>query len=113
MVEKLSSISSAKEKEAFITGPGCSYCRMCFYLPIRHGHVFDLRVEDHPQPVAELKFQGTSILFMAGEAPEALALLRDVFAREPQWAELVPRLAAVGIMPDDPVVLKYILDQRP
>jgi len=122
------------------------------------GRVFDLRVEDHPRPIeelkrlvsirkawllfersnglalarhydeavnllrkaiglepdiTELKFQGTSILFMAGEAPEALALLRYVLAREPQWAELVPRLAAVGLMPDDPVVLKYILDQRP
>ncbi len=123
-----------------------------------HGRVFDLRVEDHPRPVeelkrlvsirkawllfdqsnelalahrygeavnllrkaielepdiTELKLRGTSILFMAGEAPEALALLRDVFAREPQWAELIPRLAAVGLMPDDPAVLKYILDQRP
>jgi uncharacterized Ntn-hydrolase superfamily protein len=122
-----------------------------------HGRVFDLRVEDHPRPVeelkrlvsirkawllfdqsnelalaqrydeavnllrkaielepdiTELKFRGTSILFMAGEVPEALALLRDVFAREPHWAELIPRLAAAGLMPDDPVVLKYLLDQR-
>ncbi len=122
-----------------------------------HGRVFDLRVEDHPRPVeelkrlvsvrkawllfdqsnelalaqrfdeavnllrkaielepdiTELKFRGTSILFMAGEVPEALALLRDVFAREPKWAELIPRLAAVGLMPDDPGLLKHLLDQR-
>lgn len=122
-----------------------------------HGRVFDLRVEDHPHPVEELKrlvsirkawllfdqsnelalahrydeavsllrkaielepdimelkFRGTSILFMAGEVPEALALLRDVFAREPQWAELIPRMAGVGLMPDDPGLLKYLLDQR-
>jgi uncharacterized Ntn-hydrolase superfamily protein len=122
-----------------------------------HGRLFDLRVEDHPHPVEELKrlvsirkawllfdrsnelalaqrydeavnllrraielepditelqFRGSALLFMAGEAPEALALLRDAFAREPQWAELVPRLAAVGLMPDDPGLLKYILDQR-
>ena len=121
------------------------------------GRLYDLRVEDHPRPVEELKrlvsirkawllfdqsnelalaqrydeavnllrqaielepdimelkFRGTSILFMAGEAPEALALLREVFAREPQWTELVPRLAAVGLMPDDPGLLKYILDQH-
>ena len=62
--------------------------------------------------ITELQFRGSAILFMAGEAPEALALLRDAFAREPQWAELVPRLAAVGLMPDDPGLLKYILDQR-
>jgi uncharacterized Ntn-hydrolase superfamily protein len=122
-----------------------------------HGRVFDLRVEDHPRPVeelkrlvsirkawllfdqsnelalaqrfdeavnllrkaielgpdiTELKFRGTSILFMAGEVPEALALLRDVFTREPKWAELIPRLAAAGLLPDDPVVLKHLLDQR-
>ena len=102
---------------------------------------FDLRVDDHPRPIeelkrlvsirkawllfdqsnemalaqrydeavnllrkaielepdiTELKFRGTSILFMAGEVPEALALLRDVLAREPGWAELIPRLAAAG-----------------
>jgi uncharacterized Ntn-hydrolase superfamily protein len=62
--------------------------------------------------ITELKFRGTSILFMAGEVPEALALLRDVFAREPRWAELIPRMAAVGLMPDDPGLLKYLLDQR-
>jgi hypothetical protein len=62
--------------------------------------------------ITELKFRGTSILFMAGEVPEALALLRDVFAREPGWAELIPRLAAVGLMPDDPELLKHLLHQR-
>jgi hypothetical protein len=62
--------------------------------------------------ITELKFRGIAILFMAGEVPEALALLRDVFAREPHWAELIPRLAAAGLMPDDPVALKYLLDQR-
>jgi hypothetical protein len=62
--------------------------------------------------ITELKFRGTSILFMAGEVPEALALLRDVFAREPRWAAIIPRLAAVGLMPDDPLVLQYLLDQR-
>lgn len=122
-----------------------------------HGRVFDLRVDDHPRPIeelkrlvsirkawllfdqsnemalaqrydeavnllrkaielepdiTELKFRGTSILFMAGEVPEALALLRDVFAREPGWAELIPRLAAAGLIPDDPELLNRLLEQR-
>ncbi len=122
-----------------------------------NGRLFDLRVDDHPRPVEELKrlvslrkawllfeqsnalalaqhfdealpllrkamelgpditelrFRGTSILFMAGEVQEALAQFREVFAREPIWTELIPRLAAVGLMPNDPTLLKYILDQR-
>jgi uncharacterized Ntn-hydrolase superfamily protein len=121
------------------------------------GRLFDLRVDDHPHPVEELKrlvsirrawllfeqsnelalaqrfdeslpllkramelgpditelaFRGTSILFMAGQVPEALALLHQVFAREPLWAKMFPRLAAVGLIPNDPAVLKLILDQH-
>ncbi|WP_069802590.1 DUF1028 domain-containing protein [Thermogemmatispora onikobensis] len=119
--------------------------------------LFDLRVDDHPRPVeelrrlatirkawllfeqsnerllaqrpdeavrlfrqalaldpdnADLKFRGTAILLQAGEVPQALVLLREVFASKPGWAELVPRLAAVGLIPDDPELLTLILDQR-
>ena len=49
---------------------------------------------------------------MAGEVQEALILLREIFAREPIWADLVPRLAAVGLLPNDPALLKHIQDQR-
>src|SRR5579883_3250824 len=121
------------------------------------GRLFDLRVDDHPYPVEELKrlvsirrawllfeqsndlaqahrfeealpplkramelepditelaFRGAALLFMAGENPEALALLHQVFAREPGFAELIPRLAAVGLLPNDPALIKLILDQR-
>ncbi len=34
--------------------------------------------------ITEFKLRGSGIFFMAGEMPDALALLRDVFAREPQ-----------------------------
>jgi tetratricopeptide (TPR) repeat protein len=122
-----------------------------------HGRLFNLRVDDHPHPVeelkrlvslrkawllfdqsnelalaqhfdeavsllrkamelgpdiTELKFRGSEILFRAGQVQEALALLREVFAREPIWAELIPRMAAVGLLPSDPALLKYMLDQR-
>src|SRR5436309_1225500 len=55
---------------------------------------------------AELKFRGAEILFLAGQPQEALAAFREVFAQEPAWAEMVPRLAAVGLMPNDPTLLK-------
>jgi uncharacterized Ntn-hydrolase superfamily protein len=121
------------------------------------GRLFDLRVDDHPRPVEELKrlvslrkswllfersnelaraqhadeavrllkqaialqpdcaeltFRGAEILFLAGQPQEALAAFREVFAQESAWAEMVQRLAAVGLMPNDPALLKYILDQR-
>jgi uncharacterized Ntn-hydrolase superfamily protein len=122
------------------------------------GRLFDLRVEDHPQPIEELKrlvllrrawqfLDGVAghlaerqleqarmaltkaldlapeadelriwlavVLFGAGQEEEALLLFRDLFARAPHLADLVPRLAPLGLVPTDPVALKRIMDQRP
>ena len=121
------------------------------------GRLFDLRVDDHPQAIeelkrlvsirkawllfeksnelahtqhvveavdmlkqaialqpdlAELKFRGTEIMFLAGQPQEALAMFHEAFALEPVWAEMVPRMASIGLLPNDPTFLKYILDQR-
>jgi uncharacterized Ntn-hydrolase superfamily protein len=109
--------------------------------------VFDLRVEDHPQPlvelrrlmrlrraynledqgdnfisdkqpaeamkayeaamklapeVVELQFWAAVSMYTNGRQREGLALFRQVFARERRWIDLVPRLAKVGLFPDDP-----------
>ncbi len=122
------------------------------------GRVFDLRVEDHPEPLAELRrlvrlrrayrladesdellaagdyaaararleealtlapendelrFWAALTLFRVGEEAQALPMLREVFARGPQWAELVPRLAPLGLLPESPEALRRILAQRP
>jgi uncharacterized Ntn-hydrolase superfamily protein len=122
------------------------------------GRLFDLRVEDHPAPVAELKrlvrlrrayrfadesdehmaagrieeardllerslalapdndelrFWAAVTLFRSGREDEALAMLREVFSRGPQWAELIPRLAPLGLLPEEPSALERILAQRP
>ncbi len=111
-----------------------------------HGRLFDVRVDDHSNPVeelkrlvslrkawllfdqsnelalaqqfdeavsllrkamdlqpdiTELKFRGTQILFMAGKEQEAFTVLSEVFAKEPIWAELLPRMASVGLIPSD------------
>ena len=108
--------------------------------------VLDLRVEDHPQPlvelrrlmrlrraydledqgdnaisdhrpeaamtayeaamklapdVVELQFWAAVSMVTNGREQEGLALFRKVFARERRWIELVPRLAKVGLFPDD------------
>ena len=118
---------------------------------------FDLRIEDHPRPVQELKrlvrlqraylhmnagdlaiehgdFAHASREYAAAEtlAPQiveipfwhavtlaasdqveaSLPIFRRVFAREPIWAELVPRLVPSGILPDDPELLKRIDSQK-
>jgi uncharacterized Ntn-hydrolase superfamily protein len=118
---------------------------------------FDLRVEDHPRPVLELKrlvrlqraylhmnagdeamehgdFAAASREYAAAEklAPqiveipfwhavtlaasdrvdEALPIFRRVFAREPVWADVVPRLVPSGLLPDDADLLKRIEAQR-
>ncbi len=114
---------------------------------------FDLRVEDHPAPVAELKrlvryqraythanrgdelmtekkvdaalaeyraasqlapevlelpFWHAVTLASIGREAEAAPLFRTVFAKEPQWDELLGRLPAAGLFPNDPALLARI-----
>jgi uncharacterized Ntn-hydrolase superfamily protein len=118
--------------------------------------VFDLRVEDHPHPVAELKrlvrlqraylhmnagdlaveeedfetaareyaaaeslapdiveipFWHAVTLASSGRVDESLPIFRQVFAREPVWAQVVPRLARSGLLPDDANLIERILAQ--
>lgn len=113
----------------------------------------DLRVEDHPQPLVELRrlltlarayermnrgdelateskwseasaeyaaaaamaphivelpFWHAATLAAAGRLEEARPLFADVFAREPKWRELVRRLPAAGLLPDDPKLIAAI-----
>lgn len=113
----------------------------------------DLRVEDHPQPlvelrrllalkraynhtdrgdeyisqgkaveamreyetsmklapeVVELQFWAAVSMYTNGRKEEALALFDKVFAAEDRWVELVPRLAKVGLFPDDPKQIEEV-----
>jgi len=120
------------------------------------GRLFELRVEDHPDPIGELRrlvqlrrayqlmdqsdelmtagdFEGAARaasegmglaphmvelrfwaavgMFQAGREEEALPLFREVFEKEPVWAELVPRLVPSGLLRDDEEAIKRIVDQ--
>ncbi len=120
--------------------------------------VFDLRVEDHPRPIAELRrlvrlqrayahanrgdelmteqkvdqalkqyeaasriapeilelpFWHAVTLASVGRESEAAPIFRRVFAREPQWAELLTRLPAAGLLPNDPALVKRMLALAP
>ena len=118
--------------------------------------LFDLRVEDHPDPLAELgrliqlrrayrlmdegdglvtagkwaeakvtyataaklapgiwemPFWQAVALASSGRREEALPLFKRVFAAEPFWKRLVPRLSEVDQLPKDPALLQTILAQ--
>lgn len=120
--------------------------------------LFDLRVEDHPEPIAELKrlvrlqrayahanhgdelmtqkkvaealeeyaaaeriapeiqelpFWHAVTLVSVGREAEAVPILKAVFAKEPQWAELLPRLPAAGLLPNDPALVKRLQALKP
>jgi uncharacterized Ntn-hydrolase superfamily protein len=63
--------------------------------------------------IVELPFWQAVTLFVAGQEDKALALFRDVFAKEPVWARLVPRLPASGLLPEDPKKIEKILSVAP
>jgi uncharacterized Ntn-hydrolase superfamily protein len=115
--------------------------------------VFDLRVDDAPDPIGELKrlirlqrayrhanhgdelmtekkvekaleeykaaaalapeilelpFWHAVTLASIGREAEAAPIFRSVFVKEPVWADLVPRLPAAGLFPDDQALINRI-----
>jgi uncharacterized Ntn-hydrolase superfamily protein len=122
--------------------------------PAWGGRNFDLRVEDHAQPLVELRrllnvarayrlmnegdehmtvgevekaiaaysgaealvpdshemiFWHAATLAAGGRVDESLPLFSKAFAMWPLWRELVQRLPAAGLLPDDPAVMEKIL----
>lgn len=120
--------------------------------------IYDLRVEDHPNPVPELKrlirlnkaynhmnkgdefltenkvaeavkeytkgmeiypdnpemiFWPAVTLASSGKVEESLPLFKKVFAIDPNWAVLLPRLPKVGQFPDDKKLIQKILALAP
>jgi uncharacterized Ntn-hydrolase superfamily protein len=63
--------------------------------------------------VIELQFWAAVSMYTNGREEEALKLFRQVFSREKQWVELIPRLAKVGLFPDDAKKIEEVQRQRP
>ncbi|MBM3451083.1 MAG: DUF1028 domain-containing protein [Armatimonadetes bacterium] len=47
----------------------------------------------------------------AGRTERAMTLFRDVFAAEPHWAGLVPRMVRAGRLPEEPALIARILSR--
>ena len=63
--------------------------------------------------VTELQFWAAVSMYGNGREEEALKIFRSVFSREKQWVELIPRLAQVGLFPNDPKKIEEVQRQRP
>jgi uncharacterized Ntn-hydrolase superfamily protein len=117
------------------------------------GRVFDLRIEDHAEPLVELRrlltvarayrlmsvgdeymtrsdldnakvsygsasallpdnheliFWHALTLAAAGQVDDSLPLFDRAFSMWPRWRELVERMPASGLLPDDPVMMERI-----
>jgi len=59
----------------------------------------------------EVVFWHAVTLVTSGKVDEALPLFKQVFAREPKWAELVGRLPASELLPNDPLLIARIKAQ--
>jgi uncharacterized Ntn-hydrolase superfamily protein len=95
----------------------------------------DVRVDDHPEPLPELRRlvamrkaylsaqdgpamgDNPELAFwtgmahgIGGQVDEALPLLRKAYAADPGWAELLRRLPAAGLFPDDPELLDRLTE---
>jgi tetratricopeptide (TPR) repeat protein len=57
----------------------------------------------------EMIFWHAATLAKAGKVDESLPLFEKAFAMWPKWRELVTRLPASGLLPDDPELMAKIL----
>jgi len=62
--------------------------------------------------IEELPFWQAVALVSIGREADAMPIFRAVFARNPVWADLVPRLPAAGLLPDDAALVRRIVEQR-
>jgi uncharacterized Ntn-hydrolase superfamily protein len=60
--------------------------------------------------IVELPFWHAVTLASVGREAEARPIFQRVFQKEPKWADLVPRLPAAKLLPDDPELLKRIVE---
>jgi len=63
--------------------------------------------------VVELQFWAALTMYTNGREAEGLKAFREVFSHERLWADLIPRLAQVGLFPNDPKKIEEVQRQKP
>jgi hypothetical protein len=63
--------------------------------------------------IVELPFWHAVTLASIGREADATPIFKAVFAKEPIWAELLERLPAAGLFPNDPALIKRIQALKP
>jgi len=63
--------------------------------------------------IVELQFWAAVSMYTNDRKPEATKLFRQVFTKEPVWADLIPRLSKVGLFPADPKAVEEVMKLRP
>ena len=63
--------------------------------------------------IVELQFWAAISMYTNGREPEARKVFANVFAKERRWIDLVPRLAKVGLFPDDAAKISDVQAQAP
>jgi uncharacterized Ntn-hydrolase superfamily protein len=58
--------------------------------------------------ITEFVFWFAATLLTVDAEAEAMSLFRDLLAKEPIWFEVLKRLPAAGLFPDDPALLKRV-----
>jgi uncharacterized Ntn-hydrolase superfamily protein len=76
---------------------------------IRRAYLGDESCADAMGDNPELAFWRALAFAAAGQADNAKPLLAKAYAADPGWAQLLERLPAVGLFPDDPDLLRDLL----
>jgi uncharacterized Ntn-hydrolase superfamily protein len=63
--------------------------------------------------VVELQFWAALTMYTNGRESDGLKAFREVFSHERLWADLIPRLAQVGLFPNDPKKIEEVQRQKP
>jgi len=61
----------------------------------------------------EMKYWTAVSLANAGRVEQSLPMFREIFVQDMNWATLIPRLPASGVLKDDPELIKRILSVVP
>jgi hypothetical protein len=63
--------------------------------------------------IQELPFWQAITLVSVGREAQAVPILKAVLAKEPWWADLIPRLPAANQLPNDAALIKRLMALKP